>query len=42
MKGLKIVDLTGAESIAAGFLHGHVNNMSLKKVWIKELKCLLK
>ena len=30
-KGLKIVDLTGAGDLfAAGFLHGHVNNMSLK------------
>ena len=28
---LKIVDLTGAGDLfAAGFLHGHVNNMSLK------------
>ena len=30
-KGLKIVDLTGAGDLfASGFLHGHVNNMSLK------------
>jgi sugar/nucleoside kinase (ribokinase family) len=30
-EGLKIVDLTGAGDLfAAGFLHGHVNNMSLK------------
>ena len=30
-KGLKIVDLTGAGDLfAAGFLHGHVNDMSLK------------
>tara|TARA_B100001287_G_scaffold249231_1_gene228944 strand:+ start:87 stop:1016 length:930 start_codon:yes stop_codon:yes gene_type:complete len=30
-KDLKIVDLTGAGDLfAAGFLHGHVNNMSLK------------
>ena len=30
-QGLKIVDLTGAGDLfAAGFLHGHVNNMSLK------------
>ena len=29
---LKIVDLTGAGDLfAAGFLHGHVNNMSLKE-----------
>ena len=29
--GLKIVDLTGAGDLfAAGFLHGHVNNMSLR------------
>ena len=31
-EGLKIVDLTGAGDLfAAGFLHGHVNNMSLKE-----------
>ena len=31
-KGLKIVDLTGAGDLfAAGFLHGHVNNMSLNE-----------
>ena len=31
-KNLKIVDLTGAGDLfAAGFLHGHVNNLSLKK-----------
>ena len=30
-EGLKIVDLTGAGDLfAGGFLHGHVNNMSLK------------
>ena len=30
-QGLKVVDLTGAGDLfAAGFLHGHVNNMSLK------------
>ena len=30
-EGLKIVDLTGAGDLfAAGFLHGHVNEMSLK------------
>ena len=30
-KNLKIIDLTGAGDLfAAGFLHGHVNNMSLK------------
>ena len=30
--GLKIVDLTGAGDLfAAGFLHGHVNNLSLKE-----------
>ncbi len=30
-EGLKIVDLTGAGDLfAAGFLHGHVNNLSLK------------
>jgi len=32
LKGLKIVDLTGAGDLfASGFLHGHVNNMSLKE-----------
>ena len=31
-QGLKIVDLTGAGDLfAAGFLHGHVNKMSLKE-----------
>ena len=31
-KNLKIVDLTGAGDLfAAGFLHGHVNNLSIKK-----------
>ncbi len=31
-EGLSIVDLTGAGDLfAAGFLHGHVNNMSLKE-----------
>ena len=31
-QGLKIVDLTGAGDLfASGFLHGHVNNMSLKE-----------
>ena len=31
-EGLNIVDLTGAGDLfAAGFLHGHVNNMSLKE-----------
>ena len=31
-EGLKVVDLTGAGDLfAAGFLHGHVNNMSLKQ-----------
>ena len=30
--GLKIVDLTGAGDLfAAGFLHGHINNLSLKE-----------
>ncbi len=32
IKNLKIVDLTGAGDLfAAGFLHGHVNNLSLKQ-----------
>ena len=31
-QGLKVVDLTGAGDLfAGGFLHGHVNNMSLKQ-----------
>ncbi len=31
-QGLKIIDLTGAGDLfAGGFLHGHVNNMSLKE-----------
>ena len=31
-KGLKIVDLTGAGDLfAAGFLHGYVNNLSIKQ-----------
>ena len=31
-QGLKLVDLTGAGDLfAAGFLHGHLNNMSLKE-----------
>ena len=31
-KNLKIVDLTGAGDLfAAGFLHGHINNSSLKE-----------
>ena len=30
-KGLKVVDLTGAGDLfASGFLHGYINNMSLK------------
>ena len=30
-KNLKIVDLTGAGDLfAAGFLHGHVNNLSIE------------
>ena len=31
-KDLKIVDLTGAGDLfAAGFLHGYINNLSLKE-----------
>jgi Sugar kinases, ribokinase family len=31
-KDLKIVDLTGAGDLfAAGFLHGHINNFSIKE-----------
>ena len=30
-QGLKVIDLTGAGDLfAAGFLHGYVNNMSLR------------
>ena len=37
-QNLKIVDLTGAGDLfASGFLHGHVNNMSLKESLDKEL-----
>ena len=32
MKNLKIVDLTGAGDLfAGGFLHGHINNLSIKE-----------
>ena len=32
LKNLKIVDLTGAGDLfAAGFLHGYINNLSIKK-----------
>ncbi len=35
-KGLSIVDLTGAGDLfAAGFLHGHLNNMSIQESLIK-------
>ena len=35
-KNLKIVDLTGAGDLfAAGFLHGYINNLSLKKSLVK-------
>ena len=35
-KNLKIVDLTGAGDLfAAGFLHGHVNNLSIKESLLK-------
>ena len=35
-KNLKIVDLTGAGDLfAAGFLHGHVNNLSIKESLVK-------
>ena len=31
-KNLKIIDLTGAGDLfAAGFLHGHVNNLTMKQ-----------
>ena len=30
-KNLKIVDLTGAGDLFAGFLHGHVNGLSQKE-----------
>ena len=35
-KGLKIVDLTGAGDLfAAGFLHGHINRLSIKESLVK-------
>jgi len=35
-KNLKIVDLTGAGDLfAAGFLHGHINNLSIKESLVK-------
>jgi Sugar kinases, ribokinase family len=35
-KGLKVVDLTGAGDLfAAGYLHGHLNKLSLKDSLIK-------
>ena len=35
-KNLKILDLTGAGDLfAAGFLHGHINKMSLKESLVK-------
>ena len=38
-KDLKIVDLTGAGDLfAAGFLHGHINNLSLKAVSYTHLR----
>ena len=34
-KNLKIVDLTGAGDLfAAGFLHGHINNLSMILFWV--------
>jgi len=42
-KDLKIVDLTGAGDLfAAGFLHGHVNNLSIKESLEKALDKKLK
>ena len=42
-KNLKIIDLTGAGDLfAAGFLHGYINNLSIKESLKKELKCLQK
>ena len=39
-KNLRIVDLSGAGDLfAAGFLHGHVNNLSLKAFKISDLIC---
>ena len=39
-KNLNIIDLTGAGDLfAAGYLHGHINNLQLKKVLKKEPKC---
>jgi len=35
-KGLKVIDLTGAGDLfAAGFLHGHINNLSIKDSLLK-------
>ena len=42
-KNLKIIDLTGAGDLfAAGFLHGYVNNLSLKESLEKGTEFLLK
>ena len=42
-KNLKIIDLTGAGDLfAAGFLHGYINKMSIRKVWKMEQKWRLK
>ena len=39
-KNLKIIDLTGAGDLfAAGFLHGQINNLSLKESLQRELRC---
>ena len=36
-KNLKIVDLTGAGDLfAAGFLHGYINKMSIKRAYKKD------
>ena len=42
-KNLKIVDLTGAGDLfAAGFLHGHVNNLSIKRKFKKRYRNVFK
>ena len=40
-KNLNIIDLTGAGDLfAAGFLHGQINNLSIKESLQKEQRCL--
>ena len=39
LKGLKILDLTGAGDLFAAVVAQSINNFSQKNVWKKELKC---